>query len=89
LFKAKVLAFSRFNFLPVNNSASNSAAIDDSKSNKEPPIFSTWVNVKPNRLAFKTVLANSSVPPLKFNLVNLLVLAICLKIVALSANNPV
>ena len=51
LFKANDLAFSKLSSLPVNTSACNSAAIEDSKFNNEPAILSTCSKLEPNNLA--------------------------------------
>ena len=75
-FKANNLAFSKLIFLPVNNSASSSADIDDSKSNNELPILLTWSKDKPNLLACKVDFTNDSKLPLKLSRINLLVLFI-------------
>jgi len=54
LVKAKNLALSKFNCLPVITSASNSAAIDDSISNKLPAISLTCCKLKPSWFALIT-----------------------------------
>ena len=64
--KAAILAFSKFNCLPVSNSASSSAEIEDSKSNKLPAILSSPDISRPNFLAVNAALAN---PPENFDVV--------------------
>ena len=61
LFKAACLAFSRFNFFPVNNSASISAWMEDSKSSKPPAILSTWAISIPKDLTVTIVFAKAPV----------------------------
>ena len=56
LFKAAVLAFSKFNSLPVSNSASISADMDASKFNKPEEIDSILLNSIPKDLAVATAL---------------------------------
>ena len=51
LSKAAALAFSKFKLCPKTNSASNSLAIDCSKSNKPPAIPSKSPKLKPSLLA--------------------------------------
>ena len=53
------LAFSRFNCLPVNNSASNSLAIEDSQFNIDSPIASICSKVVPSLCASVTDFAIS------------------------------
>ena len=66
-FKAKPLALSRFRFLPVSNSASNSSCIDDSKSNKPAAIDSACWRLIPNFLACTAALAIASPEPPRDN----------------------
>ena len=62
-------ALSKFKSLPVNNSASNSAAMDDSKSSNEPAIFSTCFIFIPNTLTCAAAAPNSLLLPPKDNLI--------------------
>ena len=63
LFNAAALALSRLRFLPVNNSASSSLDIDDSKSNIELAILSNASKFVPNALERATASVNACVPP--------------------------
>ena len=58
--KAASLALSKFNCFPVSNSASNSADMEDSKSNNCFPADATCSNSKPKALACVTALAIAS-----------------------------
>ena len=62
--KAKYLAFSKFKSCPVNNSASSSAVIDDSKFNKFLDTFAVSSSVNPKFWAWTTALDICSTSPL-------------------------
>ena len=66
--KAYSLAFSRFNCLPVSNSASISLSIEDWKSNILLDIPSIWFNSKPNLFALNIPSAIANELPLKLAL---------------------
>ena len=66
--KAYSLAFSKLRSLPSNNSASNSDAIEDSKSNKPLAMPWVWSKVIPNNFAWNTADTNSEVLPPKLAL---------------------
>lgn len=76
--KAACLAFSKFRFLPVNNSASSSLDIDCSKSSKLPAIASTLFKFRPNFRASIAALDNSWAFPLDESKTALLVVEISL-----------
>ena len=58
-FKAKALASSKFNCLPVNNSASISAAIESSKFRRDEAISLADFMFKPNALDCATAFTNA------------------------------
>ena len=57
--KAKNLACSKFNCLPVNNSASNSDSIEDWKLSNPSDILEACSKLSPNFLASSTLLAKA------------------------------
>ena len=59
LLKASSLAFSKLSSLPVNNSASNSSEIDDSKFVNDPAMLSTSFSDSPSLWAADAALANA------------------------------
>ena len=67
LFKAKVLAFSKFKSFPVNSSALNSFSIEDSNWSKLSAIAAACSRFKPTALAFTADSANASALPFKDN----------------------
>ena len=67
-FKAKALASSKFNCLPVNNSASISAAIESSKFKRDEAISLADFIFKPNALDCATAFTNAGPWPANCNL---------------------
>ena len=77
---ATALALSKFKSLPINNSASNSALIEDSKSNKACPAAATSSKLAPNNFAWVTASAIASILPPKLALTAPVTLAVSSKI---------